>query len=184
MKYFWEICSFIFILFIIIERQACHPCKDVIVTKVQRDTVWKFIPLRSIQYITLHDTVYITKYIWRLKPYQKDSIIKEHLTPQLATREFEDDTIKIVISDTIEQNRITGEQMAYKIKIPFTTIEAPKKKKNKIFLGLGAVGNNNQVFISPEAMLLTKKDNYLKLGYDPVNRAAGFSFGFKIGKHE
>jgi hypothetical protein len=184
MKYFWEICAFLFLLFIIIERQACHPCKDKTVTKIQRDTVWKYVPLKSIQYVTLYDTVYITKYIWRLKPYQKDSIIKEHLTPALVNREFEDDTIKIFISDTIYQNKIKDEVLAYKLKIPFTTIIPPKKPRNKIFIGLGAVGNNNQLFISPEAMLLTKKENYLKLGYDPVNRAAGFSFGFKIGKHE
>jgi len=179
MKYFWEVCSFLFVLYIIIERSACHPCNPDIITKI--DTVWKEVPVKSIEYITLHrvDTVYLKKYIYRLSPSQKDSIVIEHLTPLQATRTFEDDTILVNLVDTISENKIQGQKFTYKIKIPFLE----SKPKNKYFVGVGAIGTNDQVFIAPEISLLTKKQNYLQLRYDPVNKAAGFSFGFKIGKH-
>jgi hypothetical protein len=187
LRYFWELASCALIIYIIFERQTCHPCKcpDTKVIVGKEGNKPKKLPMQFIEYKTVADpeTIQVIKQtIVNLTAEQKDSLLSEYLGINVFTREFADTLLEAFQVDTVQANKIRGGSLVYKLKKPMITVLPEPKKRNKLFLGIGAFGNKDQVYFAPEFLFLTKKDNYIAGRYDPVNRAAGISAGFKIGK--
>ena len=187
MKHFWEIAFLALLLYIVLHLSFCCKKGDHTGETIFRtDTIEKpYEVTRTItkfneKVVARRDTVRI-KEVLNLSVEEKDSLLSEFLGVKVFTREFQDSILLAFITDTVQGNHITGTHFTYQLKKPFVTI-LPERRRNKFFIGGGFMGDAHSIYIYPELMFLTKKDTYLSLKYDPINKLYGVSGGLKLGK--
>jgi len=140
--------------------------------------VIRAVPVTKQSVVWFRDTVTNTL---SLTTHEKDSILSTFLGVKVFTREFQDTILAAIVTDTVQGNEITGSKFTYQLKKPFVTI-LPEKRKAKLFIGGGFLGNSEKVYIYPELTFLSKQNTYISIKYDPVNRLYGVCGGLKIGK--
>jgi hypothetical protein len=159
----------------------------------------KVITHTKTEYITVENTIpsYIPKWKTRIDTVvETDSflinvdtanILREYYAKYYYHDEQDFDSFKVIILDTITQNMITGRQIKYTLTYPKTIItEKIYINKREVYVGLGGVGNINQLnYVGGELLYKTKNNKIYGFGgginqnFQPVISARMY---WKIGK--
>jgi hypothetical protein len=137
----------------------------------------KVITHTKTEYITIENTIpsYVPKWRTRIDTISEtDSFLIDVdtlaiLTDYYAKYHYYDvqdfDSFKLIISDTVTQNMITGRQIKYTLRYPKTTVtEKIYINKREVYVGLGGVGNSTQLnYVGGEVLYKTK--NYKIYGF-------------------
>lgn len=169
---------------LILFTQSCH--RNSIIEKptisIVRDTIWTghdttiylgntIQPIKKIR-----DTIEINSVEYRPSDnydsllYQFNSIKETLLTKNIYSNELRYDSSSVVITDTLEKNKLIGRSAKFSLKYPTITntitINNPPIKKRILYIGGGVEGNKDKIFNSVEIGLLykDKKDHILGIG--------------------
>lgn len=141
--------------------------KKVDTTIITKPTEVKYVPyeVTSVQYMPASQD-----YATLLK--QFDTLKKELLATRMYRDSFKVDTIGMAyISDTVQQNKITGRSINTKLLIPTKTVTITKyaPPKNKWFIGGGVAGNKGALVhdVNIGLGLLNKKDQLFEIKARP-----------------
>jgi hypothetical protein len=166
----------------------------------------KVCPAITTNIITIHDTtthvilnnvnhyVQHTDTVIRQLPGKIDTVfvLGDYFATHQISRKWENDTLRVDLTDFISQNKSVNNIFKYQIKIPFTTII--NKADNSVFyakyfdFGLSVpvypfksntISNIN--YISLDALYIFPK-GYLKANWQPYTKIYSAGFGVKIFK--
>ena len=148
------------------------PTEPVRVVKVETkyDTIVKevksYVPkyVKKIQWKTktVHDTVEIHDTV----PADTLSIVKDYLSARIYNDTLKEDSVTLIINDTISQNRIISRNIKYSLVYPTTIIQTEREvNKRELYLGFGIGGDRQQLsFAGGELLLRNKKERIYGVG--------------------
>lgn len=143
------------------------PGEDVIITKIETEIeidtisviVPKYIPQWRDKYLP-SDTTYLNV--------DTAAILQDYLAAYLYSDTIADDSVRIIINDSITRNQIAARDLKYEILYPIKTITITEEhylNKREFYVGprIGASLNALE-YVGVEAMLKTKKRTAIGLG--------------------
>ena len=155
-------------------RECTQNAKKNIKTRVETKIVKLPFKVTEWQHDTIIYPVYFPKNI------DTGAIIRDYFANiRYDTVMYIKDTAEINLEAYISKNRIDSVDMVINYFKPEI-----KPKKAKLYIG-GSVSNsivNVDPGVSPELILVTKKENAYKIGYDIINNRAEIGMYWKLGK--
>ena len=148
------------------------PTEPVKVVKVETkyDTIVKEVKSYVPQYIEkiewktkiVHDTVEIHDTI----PADTLSIVKDYFSARIYNDTLKEDSVTLIINDTIFQNRIKSRNVKYSLVYPTTIIQTEREvNKRELYVGFGIGGDRQQLsFAGGELLLRNKKERIYGVG--------------------
>ena len=148
------------------------PTEPVKVVKVETkyDTIVKEVKSYVPQYVEkiewktkiVHDTVEIHDTI----PVDTLSIVKDYFSARIYNDTLKEDSVTLIINDTIFQNRIKSRNVKYSLVSPTTIIQTEREvNKRELYLGFGIGGDRQQLsFVGSELLLRNKKERIYGVG--------------------
>ncbi len=179
----------LFLLLVLLFRTCKNPYPTTSSPQIIRDTTWiikdsviyskpqviKVIPAtKSKEYYT-KEYLPDTNYSKLLLQYRE--VINRLLSSNIVKDSIKIDSIgNVFITDTINNNLITGRSVATSLKYPIVkeTLIVPEKKKNQLYLGFSVTGNA-VTSLNGELLFKNKKDNMFGLSAGICN--AGVIYG-------
>ena len=140
------------------------------------DTVYHNIlyPIYIVNDTTIYDTV----------PLNVDTalILKNYFAKYVYSRSWSNDTIDIILKDTVTQNKFDGELLSYKIKTPFTSVVNEYNTYYNKYVSLGIdIPLNRLEMVEFEGLYTTNK-YYFGIGYTPKYNSVSLKGGINIIK--
>lgn len=183
---------------IIFLQRACYkkPCTPTVTQIVirdtisLRDTVFDFVPIPTVVSVTKtkRDTIYIRKDT-------SHAVVQVPQTVPVVINQSENwvyyaDTVKsklygrVIINDTIRQNRIAKRNVIFDLRIPTTTV-IQTEKKTILYGGIDVLGTDSRwiTYMGPALTLKTKRDQLYeaKVLFGPEKKPMyGVGVKFKI----
>lgn len=162
--------------------------EDVVITKVETVT--------NIDTITVFVPEYVPK--WRDKYLPADTayrdvdtsaILKDYLAAYIYSDTIADDSVSIVINDSITRNQIAGRSLTYEILYPIKTITITEEhylNRREFYVGpkIGASLNSLE-FVGVEGLFRSKKHTAIGLGIGVDQKfqpQMQFGLYWKLGK--
>ena len=186
MKYLTYLIILALVALLIIQNQCQHPKQDnqpvsdtIMITSIIFDT------------ITIHDTAYQPKYIYKDTGttkiiYDTVLILKDYFTKYFYSDTILNDTsAQIIINDTIYKNRIISRLPKVKLYHPvitntILTSERHPERSRRVSAGFTIGGNLNQFNFGPALLLQTKKKTSYSLSYDLINKQVNLSLYWQL----
>jgi hypothetical protein len=109
------------------------------------------------------------------QPTQKDvdslAVVRDYFAIRQYRDSTENDTVKIIVHESVGQNRVMDRKIDWKLKLPITTvIETHTERTRKLLVG-GLVSKDSvRVGVYFSAAYQNKKDIIFVAGYDPFLR--------------
>jgi hypothetical protein len=171
-----------------------------VITKVERDTIYKTDSFTSTSYIPQPYAVERTvtkeiqlpgKEVLVLAPIDSAAILKDYLSSYYYKDRLQTEYGFIDVSDTISKNRTAGRSWKANFSIPVVkeTITVQEKKRNSVWVGLIAQGNNATYLQSGgvSLMLQNKRNTAFEVGAltdlsGNLNYQAGIKFKLSLKK--
>lgn len=173
---FWFIVIAIIIIFSFRCGRSCNkpkPPKSEIIIK--RDTVWKeqktdtFYKPALTKIIEVKRPVYKldTLYLESLKDVDTAEILKDYFSKAIYSDTQRVQYGKIIINDTITQNRISARRLITDLTLPTitTTITKPEAKRNQFYFGINGITDAKEnVYLGFSALFKNKRNALWELG--------------------
>jgi len=175
---------------IIFLMKMCQPTpstpKPEVITKIEvkYDTISKEI--------TTYVPKVVTRTEWKHDTVTKIDTVKvlnDYYAKYFYSDSINGDSLKLVINDTVSENKIVARSINYSLIYPTVTINKTEiKNKTELYYGLGIGGNKNTItYFGPELLLKTKNKGAYGLGVGligPNSPNIQFKFYWKIGKNK
>lgn len=166
-----------------------HSKKDTIISQtiIIRDTIRQTTPIlvkASRDTVRENSVEYIPSDNYEELAQQFQSLKEELLALKIYKDSVRYDSSSIVITDSVQTNKIIGRSVDFKLKYPIITktITSYPTPKNKIFIG-GELGGNKSTLINQAEfglLFLNKRDNLLKAG---IQMNFDGIVSYKVGKY-
>lgn len=187
MKLKFEYIVIIVLIIIILLQRACSGSKPETTTIVKTETKWDTIKQTT--------PLYVPKWYLRIKtnidtftiPIDTIAILKDYYAIYNYSDTLGTDSVKIIINDSVTQNKIKSRVVDYKIMYPTITITKETTiNKLQFYYGLG-IGASNKGLNSfgPELMYKSKSNQAYGLGFNidqTLSPSLTFKMYWKIGK--
>jgi hypothetical protein len=153
-------------------NKSTTPTEPVTIVKVETkyDTIVKevksYIPkyVKKIQWKTktVHDTIEIHDTV----PADTLSIVKDYFSARIYNDTLKEDSVTLIINDTISQNRVISRNIKYSLVYPTTIIQTEREvNKRELYVGFGIGGDRQQLsFAGGELLLRNKKERIYGVG--------------------
>lgn len=113
---------------------------------------------------------------------QMAEIVRAYLSTYFQRDTVTDDSLSVVVSDSITQNRVFHRKLSYKFRFPIlkeTIITKTPEIRPKFLIG-ATIGVGTDVSMSPTFALITRKGNAFTLGTDLLAGERNVSFGYLV----
>jgi len=109
-------------------------------------------------------------------------IVEQYFSTYFQQDTISDDSLQVVISDSLNQNKVFHRKWNYKFKFPVlkeSVITIHEPVKNKFYVG-GMLTASSEAGFSPTLMMQNKKENIFTLGTDLLKGERNVQVGYFV----
>lgn len=160
----------ILVIIIILLRQCSggSPVKTKVITKIEKETVYDTITQTIPQYIPRWKERILYKDTTIYKDIDTSAILEDYFAFYYYSDTIADDSISVVINDTISENKIKNRNINYSILYPITTVTITKEhylNKREFYVGPNVGASLNALeYVGIEGLFKGKKRTAISLG--------------------
>jgi hypothetical protein len=165
MKFKFEYIIIIVLVVALLLQRACNKNDIVTETTIKTEIKWDTITKVTPEYIPKWKTRTEIDIDTFTVPIDTMAVLKDYYAIYAYSDTISTDSVKIVMNDSITQNKIKSRIVDYKIIYPTITITKETViKKSQFYYGLGIGAGASNVNIGPELLYKTKTDQAFGLG--------------------